>query len=537
MQPGAGYQAYLVSTEAQTLFYSEPDTGRILAENVRPYQVSQNFSFVETGMPYIVAVEDATIDDDMIELEAGDEIALFDGEVCVGGTVFDGEYPFVVTAWQGSDEYGLPGFIPGNVISARVYLEDFGVEFAMDVSAAEEQDLYYQGSNYSVVSLHGSSGLATTVSYSGGWNLLGLPREVEDASFSVLFPNADEGSLYSFDGGTYQEEMELTAGDGYWLRFSDEGASAIIGFPFSEITVSLDEGWNMIAGISHPGFVFDPDNIIVPGTLYGYDAETSYTYSETLEPGAGYWVCTSASGDITINDGNLSRQENSEFVNRLEGANTLEFIDTEDRTRTLYFYADIPDAERLSYSLPPVPPEGAFDIRFSGGWRYTGETGMVEIRAVTYPMTIQYNASVTPPRMQWVLEAGPDVWILEGETGEVTIDSPVDGLMLKMESMVPEEFSLKQNYPNPFNPVTTIMYQLPVESQVRLVIYNVLGQEVKTLVNRIQSHGWYEVNWDGMSGDGTPAGSGLYIYRIEADGMGAKAKSTFLQHRKMILLK
>ena len=73
-----------------------------------------------------------------------------------------------------------------------------------------------------------------------------------------------------------------------------------------------------------------------------------------------------------------------------------------------------------------------------------------------------------------------------------------------------------ENYPNPFNPSTTIRYTLPEASNVRLTIYNVLGQEVRTLINAAQSRGIYSVQWDGRDAYGRQAATGVYIYRLEA---------------------
>jgi hypothetical protein len=89
---------------------------------------------------------------------------------------------------------------------------------------------------------------------------------------------------------------------------------------------------------------------------------------------------------------------------------------------------------------------------------------------------------------------------------------------------IPSTFALHQNYPNPFNPSTTISYDLPVRARVKLVIYNLLGQEVATLVNGEQEPGRYNVKFDAS---GLP--SGIYFYRLEA--------SKFVDVKKMILVK
>jgi hypothetical protein len=89
---------------------------------------------------------------------------------------------------------------------------------------------------------------------------------------------------------------------------------------------------------------------------------------------------------------------------------------------------------------------------------------------------------------------------------------------------IPQKFALYQNYPNPFNPSTTISYDLPERSRVKLSVYNLLGQEVATLVNTEQEPGRYNVKFDAS---GLP--SGIYFYRLEA--------GRFIEQKKMILIK
>ena len=97
------------------------------------------------------------------------------------------------------------------------------------------------------------------------------------------------------------------------------------------------------------------------------------------------------------------------------------------------------------------------------------------------------------------------------------------------ELVIPQKFTVEQNYPNPFNPTTTIRFALPEASFVILKIYNMLGQEVKTLVNGQRNAGTYNVQWKGDNDFGQKVSSGTYIYRVIA---GANIFT-----KKMILLK
>ncbi|NIT55543.1 MAG: T9SS type A sorting domain-containing protein, partial [Aliifodinibius sp.] len=85
-------------------------------------------------------------------------------------------------------------------------------------------------------------------------------------------------------------------------------------------------------------------------------------------------------------------------------------------------------------------------------------------------------------------------------------------------NMVVKKYKLFQNYPNPFNPTTTINYQLPIRTKVELTIYNLLGQQIKTLVDSKQIAGDYKVQWDGSNDAGRQVASGIYVYRLKTEG-------------------
>jgi len=101
---------------------------------------------------------------------------------------------------------------------------------------------------------------------------------------------------------------------------------------------------------------------------------------------------------------------------------------------------------------------------------------------------------------------------------------------IQIEVAQPASFALRQNYPNPFNPSTSIQYQLPHPAQVRLTIFNTLGQVVTRLVNRRQEAGFHTVMWHGRNFAGEAVPSGIYYYRLEVEG-------GFVETKKMVLTK
>ena len=143
--------------------------------------------------------------------------------------------------------------------------------------------------------------------HTAGWNMVGLPLIAESTNAQDLFPESVNGSLYGFNG-TYYSEDELVPGTGYWLNFYADGSSVIQGEFFTELTIELSEGWNLISGISDEipvDGINDPENIIVGGTIYGF--QEVYINAETIEPGKAYWIYASTDGYITISSGNASR--------------------------------------------------------------------------------------------------------------------------------------------------------------------------------------------------------------------------------------
>ena len=107
--------------------------------------------------------------------------------------------------------------------------------------------------------------------------------------------------------------------------------------------------------------------------------------------------------------------------------------------------------------------------------------------------------------------------------------TPATGSFRHISDVIPDGYNLVQNYPNPFNPTTKIDYGLPEASNVRLIIYDILGREVITLVNGMQEPGYKSITWNGKNAFGNNVGAGMYFYQIKA--------GEFMQVKKMVLLK
>jgi len=157
---------------------------------------------------------------------------------------------------------------------------------------------------------------------------------------------------------------------------------------------------------------------------------------------------------------------------------------------------------------------------------YTDAAGyysFAELDTGTYavePYMVLYNS--TPPSVD-------NIVLNQDTTSSVDFILDPEASGIEKGNGLPKEFALSPNFPNPFNPSTTIRYQLPRQSLVRLIVYNSRGQIVRTLVNKEQSANYYSVSWNGRNDKGMKVSSGIYIYYFKA--------GRFETVRKMILVK
>jgi hypothetical protein len=161
-----------------------------------------------------------------------------------------------------------------------------------------------------------------------------------------------------------------------------------------------------------------------------------------------------------------------------------------------------------------------------GNFRIDDGSGVAQVDAGDYTYEAQMGDQI-----EWIrgfLNYTYDEFEIElrgdDDIGPVT-QTGVEGPAAEM----PLEFALWQNYPNPFNPVTQITYSVPYDTDLKIEIFNILGQKVRTLVNQRVSAGRYTVTWRGYDEAGCETASGIYFCRIMA--------GDFVQTRKMVLLK
>ena len=460
-----------------------------------------------------------------------------------GNTIEDPQINSLGWTFDGSLDPGIPGTSPaasGADFSAGVlgdpHFDNTAYRGAFDNSAAN-----WLG-DWSGAAQEFLLETSFDQSVLGEWDLVGLPLDPAggDDTPAGLFPGND--AFVRWDGSSYVNVTNLQAGEGYWNNFTSAGAQTLtrVGAPVYAFAYDLAPGWSIIsppsADIPAAGLI-DPSSAV--GTQVGWNG-SAYVTPTTYEQGKGYWFNNISTDTVTVYlsngyDGALPKTA----ANTVSG-NELEVADAAGTSQTLYFNAKAAN-ERAEYAylMPPKPPIGAFDVRFATDSRISKTAdGLIELQVSQLPIT------VSAPKgesfiVRTVLANGQEGQEYRIAANEAVIADPaVRALYVTATSevstpvgvaTVPDKFVVEQNYPNPFNPTTTIRYALPQGANVEVVIYNSLGQQVKSLVSEYQDAGYHNVNWDATDVNGQRVVSGIYYFSVTA--------GEFAATNKMVLLK
>ena len=371
-----------------------------------------------------------------------------------------------------------------------------------------------------------------TVSVNNGWNMVSVPGINPNGQGVSTWWINHTGNVFKFVPGSGYSSITTTAsGEGYWMKNNgaetyntgDEWpAGGIQIVPHSPISVAAK--WNMFGGyegtVDATSLTTTPvGQIVYP--IYKFVPGTGYQIATQIVPGFGYWVKVLAACQINVpsvmSKGN---QKVAEYFKDDWGKITL--TDAAGSSYTLYAVKGEVDLDQ--YELPPLPLAGLFDVRFGSG-RIAEDINSavqpIEMRGITYPVKVKVeNVDI---RLQDVTGKEINANVKAGE--EITISNPnIDKIMIS-GNLIPDKYALEQNYPNPFNPSTTIEFSLPENvKNVRISIYNILGQKVAELVNGSMLAGKYQYQWNAKD-----FASGMYIYELRTE--------KFVSIKKMIVLR
>ena len=367
-----------------------------------------------------------------------------------------------------------------------------------------------------------------------GWQMVGIPIDSVVTSPKKVYQTLIAGTAYRF-AGRYLNADSLIPGNGYWIRLNDTLSVVFNGIPIDTVYWKVEKGWNMVSGPSNkiPFNVSDYNPPLL--SIWGYDG--SYQSANQLQPGHAYWVFSNSDATVTV-----PKQQAKKTDAPLAAANTTTNQDMKLQSKDqappitlmvkdaaghqIQLMVDGSQANGTSvpnrYLMPPLPPSGMFDARFSTGYQMAnGKDAKVDMQGMKDGGSFSFSSKNDQTRLQLVIsdptgQNNADKILSPGQVYTLPSQSKISvrvhvTSVQEIKASLPKQFELKQNYPNPFNPTTTIRYGLPEKANVQLTVYNILGQKVESLVSGSQKAGWHQVRFDAHQ-----LASGLYIYRLVA---------------------
>jgi len=449
-----------------------------------------------------------------------------------------------------------------------------------------EDGMYYETtSQYSTPSMEFSVSelsMSNTFSHypdgieSERWRMMSWPGVLDDNALATS--SLDKGYVFydwdiSTDKWTKPETIE--PGKAYWFKHKytnnasfSNSKSAGTAVPLVDHEIELNQGWNIIGSpFSFPVEVQYDTTEISKLYLFGKDSKDGWQDpQESMSPWAGYAVHAKTGGQSIIlnpfpatneqdaarmiakNDWSINLHVDGEYF--FDHSNVIGRLDNATDYEDGYDVPSLPNLDHFIKLSMDLNNNSNFnfssDIRsideFNGVWNLRlngkGHLNPVTVSAdvnSSLPEGLVIQVVDIPNRMVYdqflvngisindKLTEGYDMKLVAGD------QQYVEETVLKILSEIPEEFSLSQNYPNPFNPLTKIDFSLPKTGRVVITIYNLLGQEVTTLINERLDYGYHTVTWQGTDRMGRPVGSGVYFSELKAAGIR--------KTRKMLLLK
>ena len=435
--------------------------------------------------------------------------------------------------------------------------------------------------------------LAQNINLSTGWNIFSSYVTPDDLDMlSIVQPLIDAGTLDKvldesgnailyFMGNWVNNIGDLANTEGYYIKVNDDVALTIEGtaveLPFE---IDLTSGWNIMG---YPTDVAqDGLNVVQPlinaNELNKVLDETGnaiiYFFGEWVnnigdfEAGEGYYTKVNTNTSLTISEPVLARIKTATVEDKTEKTSLSHFSPVFTGNPFMPMGVYLVGEEFANLDLEEGDEVSVFD-----GELCVGATVVEGVISIANPLIIitSMDDEIGMPGFSEGNPISYKIWDVsknrELSVDEVTNYDPATGNELNteptferlgtiavsfksyaggvIEPMIPETFALHQNYPNPFNPVTTIRYDLPEQSFVTIVIYDLLGRAVRQLVNSTRDAGYKSVVWDSKDEFGRIMSAGIYLYQIQVrqkDGGQALQNNggqagNFVQTRKMLLLK
>jgi len=300
----------------------------------------------------------------------------------------------------------------------------------------------------------------TFIFLSQGWNIVSVPRIVEDFSAATLFPGKISAA-YEFDN-TYHQRDTMAVGKGYWMKFPAPDLAVMTGFGIDSLDIPVSEGWNLIGSVSRT--IPPPNSPIIATPFYEYSG--GYHRADSIIPGRGYWIKVDADGILSLGSSFQKRQAGEPSGQSLPAGRrgSIDITDDGGGEATLEVLHSGEGIFADYYSLPPPPPADGFDARFPDGRgavvldRVPGPVTEVAVVVQSTRGNLFFHGIPEDPFEHYSLKTGPDQWKAITGTSEPVAITRGPGrniftLRITTAPTGPGPFALDRNFPNPFNPL------------------------------------------------------------------------------------
>lgn len=407
------------------------------------------------------------------------------------------------------------------------------------------------------------------------WRLVSVPVNLNNKDLSQLFITLSSSQWIAYNAaGT--KVTTILPGQAFWFfhKSGDNALSASAGGgttnPPSGFQITLAPGWNLVGTpFTTPiTLTLDPLQFSGPWAFGGTGTEVGgWSKATAMKPFGGYAIynknltattLTFTPGGVTIGKSTTVKQA-EEFKLKITAEAVKNGLTYTDRSNA---FAVLNDENAALYNDPEPDNIGDFisvyfiqgDRKFSYLYQNDeneGRTAELAVGSSMDDVTIKLDFGIEKIKEGWqirIYDYARNAYVSTGGnwsvyhkyagTAKYKILAGTSRYLDEAASSfqnLPKDFSLSQNYPNPFNPSTKISYAIPKQSRVTLTVYNILGQEVATLLNGKEKEvGFHTVEWNGADHRGRAVSSGVYLYRIQAEGINGEK---YTQTKKMLFVK
>lgn len=508
-----------------------------------------HFAFrYETGDSYSIVVDQASLN--QVPLQNGDEIGVFTpAGLCVGAAVWDGTAPLALTAWADDSQTSeVDGYVAGEKMSFRIWDEndDSTADFLAITTYSVGNGNFGDGAFARISHLDAVSFSTQTLALSQGWSWVSFNVQPDRPAMEVVMANVTNlGIVVDGAGNFYIPNVINSIGDwditeGYKVYLTAPDQVEMSGPPIAPTTpISLNAGWSFISYLPAVSLSAETaaSSILSQLAIVKNDAGNFFIPNVinslgNMQPGEGYKLYLNSTATLIYPQGTLLSKRSETFPPSQKGS-TQHF---RFKNRTGDSYSIVVQSLAINGNSQNLKGEiGVFTEQGlcvgAGVW-----DGGSELAIAAWSDNVQTESTDGFKENQSIMfkywnanldqefELTSDFSKGSGAFG----DGPY-ALVNLDKSQLPQTFSLAQNYPNPFNAGTIISYQIPETGNVLLEIYNVLGQEVTTLIDKNQEAGVYQVQWQGTDRYGNLVPSGVYLYKISVGGYSALKKAAYLK--------